>query len=47
MSPITFTNVDFQGVDPNQGDPMVITLKVENFTVNKTLVDQSNSVDIL
>jgi len=47
MSPITFTNIDFQGVDPDQDDPMVITVEVENFVVKKILIDQRNSVDIL
>jgi len=29
MPPITFTNADFQGIDPNQDEPMVITIEVE------------------
>jgi len=47
MPPITFTNADFKGVDPQQDDPMVITVEIENFAVMKTLVDQGSSVDIL
>jgi len=47
MLPITFTNADFKGVDPQQDDPMVITVEIENFAVMKTLVDQGSSVDIL
>jgi len=47
MSPITFTNADFRGIDPTQDDPMVITVEIENFVIRKTLVDQGSSVDIL
>ena len=47
MSPITFSDSDFQGTDPNQDDPMVITVEVENFAVKKVLIDQGSSVDIL
>jgi len=47
MSPNTFSVSDFQGTDPNQDDPMVITMEVDNFTVKKVFIDQGNSVDIL
>ena len=47
MPPITFSDSDFQGTDPNQDDPMVITVEVENFAVKKVLIDQGSSVDIL
>jgi len=47
MPPITFSDSDFQGTDPNQDDPMVITIEVENFAVKKVLIDQGSSVDIL
>jgi len=47
MSPITFTNSDFLGVDPEQDDPMVITTEMKSFTPKKILIDQSSSVDIL
>ncbi|XP_027912513.1 uncharacterized protein LOC114171939 [Vigna unguiculata] len=47
MPPITFSDVDFQGTDPNQDDPMVITIEVENFAIKKVLIDQGSSVDIL
>jgi len=47
MPPITFTDADFQGIDPAQDDPMVITVEIENFAVMKMLVNQESSVDIL
>lgn len=47
MPPITFTIEDFQGIDPDKNDLMVITVEVANFTVMKTLVDQGSSVAVL
>ncbi|XP_027927601.1 uncharacterized protein LOC114184491 [Vigna unguiculata] len=47
MPPITFTDDDFQGLDHQQDDPMVITVEIENYVVKKVLVDQGSSVDIL
>lgn len=44
---ITFTDDDFVGTDPNQDDPIVITVEVATFMVQKTLVDQGSSLDIL
>jgi len=35
------------GSDPNQDDPMVITVEIESFAVKKVLVDQGSSFDIL
>jgi len=42
-----FTHEDFLEIDPEQDDPMVITLKIIEYVVMKTLVDQGSSVDIL
>jgi len=47
MSPITFTNEDFKGVDPLHDDPMVISVDIDKFTIMKTLVDQGSLIDIL
>ncbi|XP_027338146.1 uncharacterized protein LOC113852091 [Abrus precatorius] len=45
--PITFTDEDFQGVDPIQDDPMVISVDILNCTVRKTLIDHGSSANIL
>jgi len=42
-----FTDEDFQDIDPDQRDPMVITVEISEYAVMKTLVDQGSSVDIL
>ncbi|XP_020238883.1 uncharacterized protein LOC109817941 [Cajanus cajan] len=44
---ISFTSADFKGIDPNQDDPMVISVEIHNCIVRKTLVDQGSSADIL
>ncbi|XP_020230501.1 uncharacterized protein LOC109811243 [Cajanus cajan] len=44
---ITFIDADFQGIDPVQDDPMVISVEIHNCIVKKTLIDQGNSADIL
>lgn len=44
---ITSTDDDFVGTDPNQDDPMVISVELANFMVKKTLVDQGSSTDVL
>jgi len=47
MLSITFIDVDFKVIDPLQDDPVVITVKVEQFVIMKTLVDKESFVDIL
>lgn len=47
MPHLTFTDANFQGVDPDQDDPMVITVEIENFSIKKVLVGQGSSIDIL
>ncbi|XP_020203897.1 uncharacterized protein LOC109789378 [Cajanus cajan] len=44
---ITFTEADFKGIDPDQDNPMVISVEIHNCIVRKTLVDQGSSADIL
>jgi len=47
MPPITFIDNNFKGVDYRQGDPMVISVDINKFTIMKTFVDLGSSVDIL
>jgi len=47
MPPITFTDADYQGVDQEQDDSMVITIELENFAVKKVLINQGSLVDIV
>ncbi|RDX79574.1 Retrovirus-related Pol polyprotein from transposon 17.6, partial [Mucuna pruriens] len=41
LPPITFINQDFVGVDPEQNDPMVITVEVANFAMRKLQIPES------
>ncbi|KAK6144344.1 hypothetical protein DH2020_021164 [Rehmannia glutinosa] len=45
--PITFDQADLQGLDPEHNDPMVITMDVANFVMQKVLVDSGISVDVI
>jgi len=47
MPPITFRDDDFQAIDPQHDDPVVISVEIEDFAVRKTLVEPGSSVDIL
>ncbi len=47
LPPMLFTDEDFQKIDPDHDDPMVITVEIAKYAVMKTLVDQGSSVDIL
>jgi len=47
MPPITFCDDDFQAIDPQHDDPMVISVEIDDFAISKTLVDKGSSVDIL
>jgi len=47
LPPMLFTNSDFRNINPRHDDPIVVTIKVANFVVMKTLIDQGSSVDIL
>jgi len=39
LPPMLFTDEDFQEIDPDHDDPMVITVEIAEYTVMKTLVD--------
>ncbi|XP_020211789.1 uncharacterized protein LOC109796532 [Cajanus cajan] len=45
--PIVFTDDDYEGISLNQDDPMVISVEVANWEVQKTLIDQGSSADVL
>jgi len=47
LPPMLFTDEDFQEIDPDHDDPMVIIVEIAEYAVMKTLVDQGSSVDIL
>jgi len=42
-----FTDENFQEIDPDHDDPMVITVEIVEYAVMKTLVDQGSLMDIL
>ncbi|XP_020240412.1 uncharacterized protein LOC109819191 [Cajanus cajan] len=45
--PISFSDEDYAGISPNQDDPMVIVVEIANWEVQKTLIDQGSSADVL
>ena len=48
LPPITFTDMDFKGINPvNQDNPMVVSIIIANFMVPKVLINQGSSTDIL
>lgn len=38
---------DFQGVDPNQDESIVLTVEIENFVVKEILTYHGSSMNIL
>jgi len=47
LPPMLFTDEDFQEINPDHDDSMVITVEITEYVVMKTLVDQGSSVGIL
>ncbi|KAJ1410034.1 hypothetical protein SESBI_22269 [Sesbania bispinosa] len=45
--PITFSNDDFKGITPHEHDPMVIEVTMAAHKVQRVLVDQGSSADIM
>ncbi|XP_020232498.1 uncharacterized protein LOC109812850 [Cajanus cajan] len=45
MRPITFTDQDFQGIDPVQDDPMVISIEINNWFSGER-VDTRGTIDL-
>lgn len=44
---ITFSDADYEGINPDHNQALVITLDIANHDVRKTLVDNGSSVDVL
>ncbi|KAJ1411149.1 hypothetical protein SESBI_21393 [Sesbania bispinosa] len=44
---ICFSQRDFEGIQPHQDDPMVIEVSMAKYKVQRVLVDQGSSTDIL
>lgn len=47
MPQITFSDEDFHAPDPEQDDPMMITVVIAWYNMAKVLIDQGSSVNIL
>ncbi|RDX85694.1 hypothetical protein CR513_33079, partial [Mucuna pruriens] len=45
--PITFTDEDYKGTIPHSNNPMVISVIIANYRVEKVLVDQGSLANIL
>ncbi|XP_057426041.1 uncharacterized protein LOC130719429 [Lotus japonicus] len=46
-SPITFSPQDFAHVIPHDNDPIVVTIRVNNYKTKKVFLDQGSSADII
>ncbi|XP_057418835.1 uncharacterized protein LOC130713048 [Lotus japonicus] len=46
-TPITFTTKDFDHVTPHDNDPIVVTLRVNNYVTKKVFLDQGSSANII
>ena len=44
---IIFTEADFEGVEPHHDDLVVVTLRVANYIVDRILIDQGSSADLI
>lgn len=47
MLKITFFDEDFHALDPNQDDPMVITVVIARYSLGEVLIDQGSLANIL
>lgn len=45
--PLTFNNLDTEGLDAPHNDPLVITLTITDFEISRILVNTGNSVDVI
>ncbi|XP_057418260.1 uncharacterized protein LOC130712443 [Lotus japonicus] len=46
-TPITFSPKDYDHVIPHDNDPIVVTLRVNNYVTKKVFLDQGSSADII
>ena len=44
---ITFSNADFEGLNPNHNEAMVVSLDIAENEVKRVIVDNGSSVNIL
>ncbi|XP_057437638.1 uncharacterized protein LOC130729814 [Lotus japonicus] len=44
---ITFTIRDFEGVQPHEDDPIVVMLKIADYEIERVLLDQGSSADLI
>ena len=44
---ISFSNIDFKGANQNQHDPMVISVVIGNYIIQKILLDEGSLANIL
>lgn len=44
---ITFTDEDFEGVDPDHNEALVVSVEIGNNIIKKVLVDNGSSVDVI
>lgn len=45
--PLFITKDDFDGIEPHEDDPMVITIATTDYRVKRVLIDQGSSSDVL
>lgn len=46
-SNIIFTTKDFEHVNPHKDDPIMVTIRVDNYVTTKVFLDQGISADII
>ncbi|XP_057452759.1 uncharacterized protein LOC130744604 [Lotus japonicus] len=44
---ITFTVRDFEGVQPHEDDPIVVMLRIADYEIERVLLDQGSSADLI
>ncbi|XP_057436319.1 uncharacterized protein LOC130728766 [Lotus japonicus] len=44
---ITFTVRDFEGIQPHENDPIVVMLRIADYEIERVLLDQGSSADLI